>query len=378
MTEAMEIKVREEVKKEKTIKKISSGIDFIKAVAVFFVVCVHFFLHSGFYQQQHSAFTMIFWGGIRNIFFLCVPLFLITTGYLQRKKTVTKKFYMGIIPILSSYFFIALISILFKVFYLGQTGDFLYFLYSITNFSANNYAWYVCMFTGLYLLIPFLNGAYNSLTKKNHKYVLIAVLFLISSVVSFNFYHTCFNQGSYMFNEYWTSLYPFLYYFIGAFIGEYKNEITNKIKKRYFLIMFLISVFVQTFYIFIRQKNGYFPATFFGEYNSVFVVVSATLLFLTLFNIDIKNSFFKKLLRSISKNTLEIYLFSFIFDTVIYGYFSKYFASFSAFNNYAFVFVVLSFVLSYICALIKEGLFFCFKKALKQERREKSEISSNI
>ncbi len=346
-------------------KKISIGIDFIKAMSAFFVVCVHFFLHTGFYSQPQSTFSMVFFGYFRNIFFLCVPLFLITTGYLQRKKTVTKRFYKGLIPTLVTYLFISVICVFFKVFYLGYEGDFLYWLYSLTNFSADNYAWYVCMFIGLYLLIPFLNGAYNSLEKKEHKYVLIIVLFLISSVVSFNFYHTVSDKGSYMFNEYWTSLYPFLYYFIGAFISEYKP----KIKKRYPLMVFLGITAFETLYIAVKHRGGYFPATFFGENNSLFAVIAAVSLFLLLYDFDFKNKLIlKKLLRSISKNTLEIYLFSYIFDTVIYTYASKYLTSFTQFNNYAVLFVLLSFTLSYICALVKEKLFNLFK--LKKEKKD--------
>ncbi len=350
-TESIEsIESAKSAKKQK--REISCGIDLIKSMAVFFVVCVHFFLHSGFYYEAHNSFTMLLWGGIRNIFFLCVPLFLITTGYLQRKKTVTKRFYFGLIPILSSYLLIAVISVLFKIFYLGEKGDFLYWLYSVTNFSADNYAWYVAMFSGLYLLIPFLNGAFNSVSEKKHKLLLIAILFLISGVASLNPYHIFSDKGNYMFSEYWVCLYPFLYYFIGAYIGEYKDEIILKFKKRYTFLCFLVVIAFQTILILIKHKN-HFPATFYGEYNSVFVVISATFLFLTFFNFDIKNKFIKNILRSISKHTLEIYLFSYIFDTVIYGYAKKYLSTFFEFNNYAVAFVAVSFVLSYLSAIVK-------------------------
>ncbi len=370
MDEVIEKEVREE-NTVNQIKKISSGIDLVKSIAVLFVVCVHFFLHTGFYSQPQGAFSMLFWGNLRNIFFLCVPLFLITTGYLQKNKTSSAKFYKGIIPVISSYLFIAVISILFKIFYLGDKGDFLYHLFSLTNFSANNYAWYVSMFIGLYLLIPFLNSAYSSLSKKENKVLLIGILFLISSVVSFNFYYTSGERGNYIFSEYWVSLYPFLYYFIGAFISEYKDKITLKFggKRRIFpLLAFLLVIFIETLCIFLKYRESFFPAVFFGEYNSVFVVIASSLLFLSLFNMEIKNNLIKRLLRSISRNTLEIYLFSYIFDTVIYGYFSKYFASFAEINDYAVIFVLASFILSYLFALIKEAVFYFFKRLGKREQ----------
>ena len=142
------------------------------------------------------------------------------------------------------------------------------------------------MFIGLYLLIPFLNSTYNSIAGKKEKILFITILFLISSVVSFNFYHISGEKINYIFSEYWGGLYPFLYYFIGAFIREYKDEIGIKLKGKRKLLTLLLCffvIFVQTFWITLKYKGTTFPAVFYGEYNSVFVVISSVLLFLFLF-----------------------------------------------------------------------------------------------
>lgn len=347
-------------------KVYKSGIDIVKTLAVFFVVCVHFFLHSGFYYTAYEGTAMFLGGFLRNTFFICVPLFMITTGYLQRNKTFSKKFYKGIVNVLLSYGFIAVICILFKIFYLKEQGNILKWLRQITNFSADNYAWYVAMFTGLYLLIPFLNNAYRGCETKKQKLLLIAILFLISSVVCFNSYG--------VFNEYWYFLYPFLYYFIGAYISEYRI----KINKLILVGIFVFTNLLVTAISFFKYHHGTFPLNMYGEYNSVFTVICAVTFFLIFYDMDIKNKKVKKILRSISSKTLEIYLFSYIFDTVIYtkalqhlnGYYSL--VKFSAF-------IVLSvFLLSYLCAVFKDIIFKTAFKVINKHTEEKEIVSTNI
>lgn len=69
------------------MKKRYIGIDIIKTIAVLFVICVHFFMNTGYYKQAltpgENLFAQTF---LRWLFYICVPLFVITTGYLQLKK----------------------------------------------------------------------------------------------------------------------------------------------------------------------------------------------------------------------------------------------------------------------------------------------------
>ncbi len=60
------------------------------------------------------------------------------------------------------------------------------------DFSATNYSWYVEMYIGLFLIIPFLNLSYNGLKNQKQKQVLICTLLLLTSIPAvtniFNFY----------------------------------------------------------------------------------------------------------------------------------------------------------------------------------------------
>lgn len=355
-------------------KEYKSGIDIVKTLAVFFVICVHFFLHSSFYYTAYEGVAMFFGAFFRNVFFICVPLFMITTGYLQINKKISKKFFVGIINILLSYVFIAVGCALFKIFYLKEQGRVLKWIFQITNFSADNYAWYVAMFTGLYLLIPFLNNTYRGCETKKHKHTLILILFLISSVVCFNFSLEDSGQRYYIFNEYWYFLYPFLYYFIGAYIREYRP----KINKLVLLSIFIFSTLIVSSVSFFKYHYGTFPLNMYGEYNSVFTVICAVSFFLVFYDMDIKNKTVRKIFRSISSKTLEIYLFSYIFDTVIYTKISQYLNGYHSLVKF-FVPITLSvFLLSYICAVFKDIIFRVVQKIIKKPTEEKEIVSTNL
>lgn len=356
-------------------KVYNSGIDIVKSCAVLFVVCVHFFLHSGFYYAPYDSVFMLFGACFRNVFLVCVPLFMLTTGYLQCKKTFSKKFFFGIFGVLSSYVFIGIISILFKIFCLKERGSLLKWIFTLTNFSADNYGWYVAMFLGLYLLIPFLNNAYHGCKDKKQKLVLIGVLFFISSVVCFNFSTFFDGTGYCFFNEYWCGLYLFLYYFIGAYIREYQP----KFNKLFLFSAFIFCILAFSLISFFRYYEGTFPIDMFGEYNSVFTVMASVLFFLVFYDIDVKNRYLKKLLRSISSKTLEIYLFSYIFDTIFYTKLSPYVNNLSGWAKLSVPIVAGVFLLSYFSALLKGYLFKLFnKKALKIKTEENKIASTNV
>ena len=59
---------------------------------------------------------------------------------------------------------------------------FVQFIFGVFGFSSAPYAWYVEMYIGLFLLIPFLNGAYHSLTSKGQKRALICTMIVIAAL----------------------------------------------------------------------------------------------------------------------------------------------------------------------------------------------------
>ena len=151
---------------EKTKKARDVRLDIIRIFSLFCVIAVHFFLNSGFYNEIVIGKKMYIMSIIRSFFIICVPMFIMLTGYLVNGKTLSKKYYKGIIKILIIYLICSIIYSLFGKFYLKEEMTFTIFLKKLISYSGTRYSWYIEMYIGLFLLIPFFNIIINSLKSK--------------------------------------------------------------------------------------------------------------------------------------------------------------------------------------------------------------------
>lgn len=102
----------------------------------------------------------------------------------------------------------------------------------LIDFTGAPYAWYVEMYIGLFLLIPFLNLIYRNLEGKRQKQILILTLFVLTSLTSL------INTSSYFVPAYWLHTYPLLYYFIGCYLKEYPVQW----KRKHVLLLFFACI----------------------------------------------------------------------------------------------------------------------------------------
>ena len=210
------------------MKRIT-GLDIVRAVAILFVISVHFLLNTNFYQMpQKDGYGMIVLSFLRHLLLICVPLFIILTGYLNRNKEPNKEYYKGLKKVLTSYFFIAIICIITRIFYFKEQQSILYWVISPFNFTADGYSWYIEMYIGLYLISPFLNKMYKSLETKKEKELLLLVLIIITSIPSITNGYIIQGIATNIIPDYWINFYPITYYFIGTYIAEYQPKLTMK------------------------------------------------------------------------------------------------------------------------------------------------------
>ena len=156
------------------------NLDIIRSAAIIFVLAVHFYDSSGFPAETMAGavdFAMLCGWFITHS---CVPMFLMLSGWLCRKKELSAKYYLGLIRILLIYLICSVACLLFRAFYMHEQLGLRYTFGSIVNFYACGYAWYVMLYFGLFLLIPFLNIINNSLDSKRKKLVLISTFFALS------------------------------------------------------------------------------------------------------------------------------------------------------------------------------------------------------
>ena len=300
------------------MKKRVFGLDLVRAVAILFVVIVHVFLHVNFVSVGMSGTKNFFLLWIRNIALSCVPLFIILTGYCKCNKKVNKEHYKSIWKILVSYFVIACITILYKKYYVGETLDFQKHIMGILRFDVNEYAWYLEMYLGLFLLIPFLNILYKNIETKRQKKILLFSLFLICSLPQTLNPIVFGNTKLDILPRWWNILYPFLYYYIGCYIREYQTTFRRLPKLMWILIISLL----QTGFIYIYcGGSSMIEKNIIPDYFSVFTLLISVLIFLLLYRVKTKSFYLQKTMEFISKNTLELYLLSFIFDHYYYKLF---------------------------------------------------------
>lgn len=291
---------------------------------------------------------MFLQGMARTLFMVNVPLFLLLTGYLNLHKTINRRYYKGMIAILTSYLFISVVTILVREYYLHEHFSLIQWFLKITDFSAINYAWYIEMWIGLFLLTPFLNILWNNIASRRHKHILIITLYLLCALPDmFNRYGVSLVPG------YWELIYPCAFYFIGAYIREYQPTV-----KSWQLLAFIVgSCLINPMFnaLFVSNHSMIQLA---GDGNGMIGMPLAAAIFLLFYKTDIKNRVTAARLASISKVSLDMYLASYMFDLMYYSWFkAHYFANQSQFGVWFFVIVPLVFASSYIFAIFKRQLF---------------------
>lgn len=320
---------KENVRKPRLRRKpYYAGIDIVKILAVFMVVCVHTYLHDGMYYEPINGTKYILPVMCRWISYTCVPLFMISTGYLMKNKKLTGKYYFGLVKIIVIYVAVSIICMRFKYNEYGTDySDSWSVVKGFFEFSHANYAWYVNYYISLFLFIPFLNLAFNGLETKGKR------LILVVTVVVFTVFARSFFLGFDNTNQirplpnYVSANWYLAYYFTGAFIREYppKRNLRNKMLVLSGLAVSTCFITWSTYKQSIANTEGkqIFTSYHFNEYGSYPVYLMTVFIFLLLFDITTKNKVIKFILRQVAGATFATYLISYIFDAKYYVAFNQ-------------------------------------------------------
>lgn len=309
------------------ISKRNSALDITRITALFCVISVHFFLNSGFYGQPMFGKRMFVMTVMRSAFMICVPLFIMLTGYLMNRKTLSGKYYGGIVKTLGIYLLASVACMVYKVAVLHReiTADLTF--WGVFNYSTADYSWYIEMYIGLFLLIPFLNAMYGGLKSQKEKLALIITLICLTSLPNmvniFNFDVADWWKTPYLSTEYrqflpdwWTRLYPLTYYFLGAYLREFP------LKLRQFVKLIILGGCIIAFgsFNFYRSRYGFFAWSQYNDWQGLPNVIMTLFAFSFLSSIktDKYPKLLKRLLMSLSDLCLGAYLVSSIFDSYFY------------------------------------------------------------
>lgn len=311
------------------------AMDVIRCFALFCVVSVHFFLNTDFYDIPVSGLLMYVMVLVRSGFMVCVPLFLILSGYLMRSKTPSLKYYTKFTYTISIYLLASICCQLYKWFVQDVSISLSVFVTDVLSFTAAPYAWYIEMYIGLFLLIPYLNILYNNIPSKIQKQILLAILILLVSlpgivniynvynIFDINWWLTPSISDKYhqILPVWWTSIYPILYYFLGCYLSEYPLKLSSRTN----VILVLLVFFVNGTFNYYRSCGVPFLWGIWQDYGSFLILLQTTLLFnlLSQGNYTWLGKKSQNLLAKLSDWCLGAYLVSWIFDAFFYGILNK-------------------------------------------------------
>jgi len=247
------------------------------------------------------------------------------------------------------------------------------------EFKAANYCWYVEMYIGLFLMIPYLNILYNNIQTKKEKQGLLLIMILltclpaVTNTYSFHDPHWWLNPSSSQYYQkilpsWWISIYPITYYFVGCYLNEYPVKLR---KRTLFGLLVLFWIFNGS-YNFYRSHNAPFIWGDWNSWESLLNLIQTVLVFelISKINCERFSPLVKKTLAKLSDWCFGAYLVSWIFDQYIYLKLIEFEPVMVLRMNYG-IFIVpivfvcslgLSAVLNGVYAVIAHGLTLLFVK----------------
>ena len=302
----------------------SISLDVIRCTALFLVVSVHFFLYIGFYSCLLVGSRLFLFTLIRTLSMTCVPLFLMLSGYLLKNKAPNRQYYSKLIKTVCLYFLASACCYIYQV---RSSGNLLSFLLYTLGYSASHYAWYMNMYFGLFLLIPYLNVLYNGLPNQRSRQGLILSLMIMTA---FTGLVNCFapspdggwqlssEVGIYqvILPDWWHKIYPLTYYFIGAYLRDHPLKLSRKCNA---LLLLLALVGNGTLNYCISYGKEFLQGSW-QDWGSALNILQSALLFNLLATMDFTflPARVTPLFRKISDLSLSAFLVSWIFDDLIY------------------------------------------------------------
>lgn len=339
------------------MNKRNINLDLVRVIAVLSVLFVHFFKQCGYYNQPVLGEKMYIATVMRQSFMICVPLFMMLTGYLMNKKQLSWHYFKGIKRVLITYVLSTICILLYKMIWLKENIRVLDGILNITSYDQ--YSWYIEMYIGLFLLIPFLNVLYHNLHTQKEKKILLLIFVILTTLP------TVINNYIPIVPDYWVELYPFLYYYLGAYLSEYGSETKLSLPKNF--ILMVLAIIASGTYCYWKSYGTLFVWGKWCDWGGFTNVITTLLVFLFLVRVDVNSwpDIVNKTVRRISEVSLSIYLLSWIFDNYAYSILNSSIENMTERIIYIFVVVPFVFVCSFALACVIDYIYkILFKRRM--------------
>ncbi len=345
-------------KREKIKTGREFGMDIARITAILFVPFIHFFGDTEFYTAPIEGTAMLHAAALRWLVLTAVPLFMIITGYFKLYKDVSFDHYKAVFPVLMTHIVCSTTRIFVDYHIHGTELTREYVLDKLLYF---NYGWYVKLYIGLLLIIPFLNKAYHGLETRAKKEILILTLVGLTAM------------GPLIYDVIpatWLILYVTGYYFIGAYLREYKVRINPIIN----IALIAAVVFSAAYGTYGHCGGDVFDWSYLGYannsgYSSLPAFMASTLIIILFCDLDCPFKPIAWAAKAISVMSLEMYLFSQMFDTIYYKPYQEAGYVFAEYLPIASDLLTKIIISAFIASAVKKIIFLFFGKVFKSMER---------
>lgn len=269
------------------------GIDLLRIVSMFFVIILHCLGQGGILSgaKINSIQYKCAWF-IEICTYCAVNIFALISGYVSYTNTEKKVKCSNYINLwLQIVFYGLTVTMIFDIINpsLVSKKDYLIVLFPFTN----NLYWYFTAYTGLFVIMPFLNNGIRKCTTQTMKriFIIIIIFFSIINTLANNF----------ILNEGYSFIWITLLYILGAALK--KCNIGKRLKHYQFIIAMLSLCFITYLFKIYVSKTSINLLS----YTSPTILVIAILYIINFSKIKF-NSFSKKIIKFIAPSAFTIYI----------------------------------------------------------------------
>ena len=272
----------------------------------------------------------------------CVPLFIMISGFLMNRKKASAEYYLKYLHIFVPYLFVSCLSLMYKAIFMQEEMTLRIFCSRILGFYGCEYAWYLMMYTGSYMLIPFLNTMYHGLESKRQKQLLIIFFAALSHLPSL------LNSYLYIYSVWFTRLYPFTFYFLGCYLSEYRPKANAR--KLFFCIVAFFALFAVYDVFHIGRDPNMLPQFQYEHYQ---VLILSVLIFCWVLKLRAEKlpSIILRTTKSIAKFSFYVFLISGVTDNLVYKYIPNILPAFYEMDIYSPLTALISLAMSMVLSL---------------------------
>ena len=296
------------------MNKRNIGLDLLRLLAMFMIVTLHINNWGGLLGNTTFQINFLSIYFIEAFSIVAVNCFILISGFFLIKQNFRLNKLISIILEVFVYSLLCFIAALI----VKTPMDIKMGIKGLFTISTGVH-WFITCYIILYILFPFINKFFYSLSlKQKHIFAIILLfLFCVWGIVPNINNQTVFSGYSVL----WVmSLYYFGAYIRVVFVdAENKNIFFNKIYKYsgYGYIFFSLITLILMCVLNLIGKSVFYIAL---NYNSLFVFLASVCLFLFMYKLNIKNSYIKKLIIFFAPASFGVFLIS---DNIFVKYYQE-------------------------------------------------------